>query len=112
MTTPEGASLEDLKIRFENNLYYGTPARGFWVWGVPWRKARVYRSLEEAAADLKILSDCYLDDLPFPNTHARDFRLPENHRVFGVGCYPQGNIPGVTLGMIPDRRTTSMGEDK
>lgn len=99
---PHGLSLEKLAITFENNLYYAQPIEGLFVWGTKWRRHQSLAALDEVRRVLKLESGQLLGDLPLADYHARDFRLPADSPIFKLGCYPQGEVPGVLLGIRPE----------
>ena len=97
---PVGLSLEKLTISFENNLYDTRPWQGLFVWGVEWKRHKGYPTLANVRAELKFETGGQAAEIRFADLHARDLRLPADSPALKLGCYPQGEVPGVHLGIV------------
>jgi hypothetical protein len=98
---PAELSLEKLRLRFENNVYFAAPGRGWFNWGVTWGRHKNYTSLREFQSDLAIDSQSQTLDPGFADPLQLDFRLRPEVMARVRECYPQGAVPGVTLGSRP-----------
>jgi hypothetical protein len=100
---PEKAlRLEDLRLRFENNVYFAAPGQGWFEWGVPWGCHKSYASLSDFQAGLAIDSGGCVADPGFLDILARDYRISRAAMDPLAQVYPQGPVPGVMLGVRPD----------
>jgi hypothetical protein len=97
---PVGLSLEKLNLVFEGNLYAMAPGQGLFGWGAKWARHKQYATLDALRAELKLETGRVLESLPFANPHAYDFRLLAESPALQAGCYPQGEVPGVKLGVM------------
>jgi hypothetical protein len=95
---PAGLSLEDLKITFQDNVYFAAEPQGLYLWGCTWRRHRRYGSLEAVRKELKLEDGSALERPAFADFGARDLRLPADSRAIQKESYPQGSVPGVRLG--------------
>jgi len=97
---PAGLSLEKLNLTFQNNVYFAAPNQGLFTWGTAWDEMhRSYASLDEVRADLKLDSGSVVAEPDFADMTSRDFRVPADSPIITKGCYPQGEVPGVKLGV-------------
>jgi len=98
---PSGLTLPDLRLRFEQNVYFAGPGQGWFAWGVPWDRHESYSSLEafQSALDLDVGSR--VADPQFHDPLSRDFRLSRQAMEQLKPCYPRGPVPGATLGVRP-----------
>lgn len=90
-------NLENLKLRFEDNIYFAAPGQGEFRWGTTWARHRNYATLEEFRSELKIDAGSRVLDPSFADLASSDFRLNAEAPVEFQACYPRGAIPGVTL---------------
>ena len=97
----EALMLEDLRLRFENNVYFAAPGQGWFEWGVPWGRHKSYASLSDFQADLAIDSVGCVTDPGFLNIVARDYRISRAAMEQLAQVYPRGPVPGVILGVQP-----------
>lgn len=98
---PQGLTLEKLRLRFENNVYFAAPGRGWFQWGASWARHKSYAALSEFQSDVGINSDSQSQvlDPGFADALQLDFRLrPEAMAVFKEN-YPRRPVPGVQLGV-------------
>jgi hypothetical protein len=100
---PVGLSLEKLNITFANNLYAVQPGQGLFHWGVSWHRHKTYTRLEDVQAELKLDAGSRVAEFPFEDYLTRDFRVPAESLAVKMGCYPQGEVPGTKLGVLPAR---------
>jgi len=97
---PVGLSLEKLKFTFENNLYVATAGRVLFNWGTDWQRNRQYVSLDTVRKELVLENGSRQQaEICFSNLPARDFRVLGGSLILTMGCYPQGTVPGVRLGV-------------
>jgi hypothetical protein len=95
---PAGLALEDLKLTFEQNLYAIKPGQALVQWGCSWRKHATYATLDEVRTTLGFEAGSTVAAVEFQDWVRLDLRLPADSPVLKTGCYPQGEVPGVTLG--------------
>jgi hypothetical protein len=95
------SSLEDLNLKFENNLYGPGPGQGLFLWGVAWKKHKKYENLVDVAKELSLGRHSQVIALHVKDYSALDFRLPAGDMVLTMDCYPHGTVPGVRLGILP-----------
>jgi hypothetical protein len=96
---PVGLSLETLHLTLENNFYAARPWQGLFNWGVTWKHHRKYASLDEVQTHLGLERGSVVGDFAFEDYLTRDFRVPADCLALEMGCYPQGEVPGVQLGV-------------
>ena len=51
---PRNLTLESLRLRFENNVYFAAAGQGWFVWGPTWARHQSYSSLDEFQSNLGI----------------------------------------------------------
>ena len=98
---PIGLTLEQLHLKFVDNVYFANPSQGRFNWGPAWRKHRQYQDLAEFQAELSIDRGGRILEPPFANLLSRDFRMTKDGMESLKAEYPSGAVPGVALGMIP-----------
>ncbi len=96
---PQGLTLETLRLRFENNVYFAASGRGWFKWGPTWARHKSYASLSEFQSDLRIDSGSEALDPGFADMLQLDFRLRAETMTRVKENYPQAPVPGVTLGV-------------
>jgi len=96
-----GLSLEDLKLTFESNLYSPGPGQGLFHWGVTWKKHEKYETLDAVRKRLSLDSSSMMAAFHVADYAALDLRVPADSPALRLGCYPQGTVPGVQLGVLP-----------
>jgi hypothetical protein len=104
---PVGLTLEKLNLAFENNLYCAQPWQGLFHWGVEWGRHKKYANLEDVRSELKLERGSRTADFRVEDHLARDFRVPADSPALKMGCYPKGDVPGVTLGTMHGQRTSN-----
>jgi len=95
----EGLNLEKLRLSFVNNFYFAGPGQGWFAWGVSWGRHKSYSNLADFQTDLGIDKDSRMLAPDFANLNALDFRLAPDPMATLKENYPQGPVPGVTLGL-------------
>ena len=96
---PEGLTLEKLRLNFVENVYSAGTGQGWFEWGVSWGRHRSYSNLTEFQTDLRIDKGGSVWEPAFVDLIASDFRL-SGEAMKNVGQnYPQGSVPGVSLGV-------------
>jgi hypothetical protein len=96
---PPGLRLESLRLSFATNIYFSGTARGWFAWGPSWTRHQRYAGLAEFQAGLGIDEGSRVLDLRFADVRQRDFRLDAQSMRSVRECYPQGQVPGVVLGV-------------
>ncbi len=95
---PQGLTLERLRLRFENNVYFAAPGRGWFNWGPTWDRHKSYAGLTEFQSDLGIDAGSRVFDPGFADLLQLALRLPAASRELLDESYPRGPVPGVVLG--------------
>ncbi|HUV64283.1 MAG TPA: right-handed parallel beta-helix repeat-containing protein, partial [Sedimentisphaerales bacterium] len=93
-----GLSLEDLKLTFENNLYYPAVGQGLFNWGVTWKKSTKYRDLDAVRRELGFERGSVVADIAIKDFRKLDLRVPTDSPAIRMHCYPQGDVFSVKLG--------------
>jgi hypothetical protein len=93
---------ESMQLRHENNFFAPSSPSSTLLSGIFSGQNRSFNNLEALHAvrpDLEAGSR--VGSITFANRNALDFRIPANSEALQMGCYPQGDVPGVTLGILP-----------
>lgn len=98
---PQNLTLEKLRLRFENNVYFAASGQGWFVWGPTWARHQSYASLTDFQSGLGIDTDSQTFDPSFADARQLDFRLRKADMALFQDSYPRGPVPGVTLGALP-----------
>jgi hypothetical protein len=96
---PQGLTLDKLRLRFENNLYFAAPGRGWFKWGPTWSRHKSYASLKEFQSDLGIDTRSQVLDPGFADMLQLDFRMRHETLSLLRESYPRGPVPGAVLGV-------------
>jgi hypothetical protein len=96
---PQGLTLEKLRLRFDNNIYFAAPGQGWFKWGPTWTRHKSFASLSEFQSELGIDSGGRVTDPEFADWFQLDFRLDSETMSRLQECYPRGPVPGVLLGV-------------
>jgi hypothetical protein len=96
---PQGLTLEKLRLRFDHNVYFAAPGQGWFKWGPTWARHESYAGLSEFQSGLGIDADSQVLDPGFADVRQLDFRLRAEAMALLQKNYPQGPVPGVTLGV-------------
>jgi hypothetical protein len=97
---PQGLTLETLRLRFSDNVYFAAPGQGWFAWGPTWRRHQRYNRLSDFE-ELGIDSGSRVEDPMFADLKARDYRLPKAAMSRLQNAYPKSAVPGVQLGVQP-----------
>lgn len=100
---PVGLSLEKLHLTFADNLYAAPDGQGLFHWGAAWRRSKRYDSLAAVRKELGLEQGSAVRPFAFADYPTRDFRVPAGSPALKMACYPQGDVPGVRLGVLPPR---------
>jgi parallel beta-helix repeat protein len=101
-TAPQGgASLEDLNLKFEGNLYYPAPGQGLFHWGTAWKRHKYYETLDAVQKELSLDQNSQVVEFHVEDFAAVDLRVRADSPAVTMGCYPQGEVPDVRLGTMP-----------
>jgi hypothetical protein len=98
---PAGLTLESLRLRFENNVYFAAPGQEWFRWGPTWARNQRYASLADFQANLGIDTASLAQDPGFADVRQLDFRIKAEMLSSLKAYYPNGPVPGVTLGVLP-----------
>jgi len=98
---PTGLTLPELRLRFEQNVYFPGPGQGCLEWGVTWGRHQSYPTLEAFQTALGLDVGSRVLDPQFSDTLSRDFRLSRQAMNDLEPSYPHGPVPGVALGVSP-----------
>ncbi len=99
---PVGLSLEKLNIKFSDNLYAVEDGEELFNWGTTWNRNKRYSSLDDVRKELNMEQGSRCEPVVFGDYHTHDFRMPADSSAIKMGCYPQGTIPEVQLGILPN----------
>ncbi|NUQ61876.1 MAG: right-handed parallel beta-helix repeat-containing protein [Pirellulales bacterium] len=100
-STPEGMTLEDLRLSLTGNLYAVKPGQRLYIWGCGWDRCEIYATIPAVAQALNLESGSQVIELQFADWATLDLRVPTDSPVLKSGCYPQGEVPSVRLGALP-----------
>jgi hypothetical protein len=95
---PINLTLEKLRLNFEENVHDAEADQGRFEWGVTWSQHKSYAQLKDFQTDLGIDHGSRVVPLIFANPKGLDFRLTTGPMAAVKQNYPQGPVPGVTLG--------------
>ena len=98
-TVPADLTLEKLNIRIDGNLYWADPGQGLFNWGTTWMKHRIYDSLETLRRELGFEASGVVVKPLFADFDSLDLRVPSNSLLLKMKCYPEGDVPGVKMGI-------------
>ncbi len=99
---PSGLCLEDLNLRFENNLYALNPGQALFNWGVTWKRNESYPTLAVLRQALAIDEGSRVTTFLIADYFGLDFRVPAESPTVHMQCYPKGNVPNVRLGTVSE----------
>ncbi|HTL16688.1 MAG TPA: right-handed parallel beta-helix repeat-containing protein [Patescibacteria group bacterium] len=89
---PNTLSLEQLKIQFDNNVYFAGPGQGSFEWGVTWGLHKSYPTLDEFRSELKIDRGGSFIDPGFVDPLSQDYRLNKRAVEAVRKNYPHGVV--------------------
>jgi hypothetical protein len=96
----DGLSLEKLALILKDNLYFAGPGADLFHWGVTWKKHKIYEDLGQVQEELGLEQGSRVTEFKMNDFSALDFRVSPDSPAVIMQCYPQGNIPGVQLGIL------------
>jgi parallel beta-helix repeat protein len=97
---PQQLSLETLRLRLVDNVYFAGSDQKWFGWGTTWKMHKVYSSPADLQAALGIDTGGRAFDPGFADPRARDFRLKPEAMSRVEQQYPRGPIPGIRLGIV------------
>jgi len=92
-------ALEELHLTLNENLYAARAGQRVFQWGCKWREHELYDKLTPVTKQLGLERDSRLGDVVFADWISLDLRVPKGAAAIRMRCYPQGDIPGVKLGV-------------
>jgi parallel beta-helix repeat protein len=92
-------TLENLNLNFSNNFYAVADGEELFHWGAAWHRNKAYPTLDAVRKELHLDQGSVVGRFDFADYPTLDFRVPAHSRALKMGCYPQGEVPGVTLGV-------------
>lgn len=98
---PVGLTLEKLRLNFADNCYFAGTGQSWFNWGVNWGRHKSYSKLEDFQTDLGLDKGSRVLDPSFLNLRALDCRVSLDMMATLRPCYPEGQVPGVALGLAP-----------
>jgi len=96
----DGLSLEKLALTLRDNLYFTGPGDGLFNWGATWKENKRYQRLEQVQKELGLEQGSKSAEFTVNDFSSLDFRVPANSPAIEMRCYPQGQVPGVQLGIL------------
>ena len=93
-------SLGKLSLTLRDNLYFAEPGAELFNWGVTWKKNKRYENLKQVQEELGLEKDSNVAEPGFEDLSSMDLRVPADSPAITMRCYPQGNVPGVQLGIL------------
>ena len=98
---PPDLSLEKLNLKFADNLYSPLDGAGVFNWGTEWKRHINYLDVAKIQTELGLERGSVVAPFAVADAFARDLRVPANSLALKLKCYPQGEVPGVKLGVMP-----------
>ena len=95
---PQGLTLEQLRLHFQDNVYFAASDQGWFAWGTDWRRHEIYATLSDFQSALGIDRGSQAFNPQFADIAQRDFRVSQEMFSRLKESYPRGDVPGVTLG--------------
>ena len=89
-----------MNITFDRNVYFAAAGQELFNWGTAWNHCRKYAALEPLRAELGLDTGSVIAEPVFSDYLSRDLRLPVDSPAWSLHAYPQGSVPGVTLGEV------------
>jgi hypothetical protein len=96
---PVNLTLDRMNLTFTGNLYAAAPGQALFRWGCAWRHNKAYETLAEVSQELGLEQGSRATPFVFADYLTRDFRVPPGSPALTMNCYPQGDVPGVKLGV-------------
>jgi Right handed beta helix region/Chondroitinase B len=98
---PADLTLEGLNLQVTGNLFATLDRQQVCQWGTSWRFHRIWKTAAQTAAQLPNFRGNLDATLTVADFTRLDLRVPAGSPAATNGCYPQGEVPGVTLGILP-----------
>ena len=98
---PQGLTLEQLRLHFEENIYYAMPGRGWFHWGPTWARHKAFADLKGFQSALGIDTNSLELNPNFHDLLQLDFRVDKEKMSLLKEHYPCGPVPGCVLGVLP-----------
>ena len=96
---PEGMALEDLAFTMQGNLFALKPGQHLYQWGCAWDPHEFYGTIPAVNQALTLEQGSRVAEVEFADWAALDLRVPADSPLREMKCYPQGEVPGVRLGV-------------
>ncbi len=96
---PHELALKDLRLQFEDNVYFAADGQGLFEWGPTWRRHKSYSNLRDLQTELGIDTGSRILNPGCSNLSARDFRLSQQTMKELRSNYPDGWVPECNLGV-------------
>jgi hypothetical protein len=96
---PEGLTLENLAFTMQGNLFAVRPGQHLYQWGCAWDPVRFYETVPAISEALNLEQGSQVAEMEFADWAALDLRVPADSPLLKMKCYPQGEVPGVRLGV-------------
>jgi hypothetical protein len=97
---PVNLTLDRMNLTLAGNLYDAAPGQALFRWGCTWRHNKSYETLAEVSRELGLEQGSRAASFVFADYLTRDFRVPPGSPAISMKCYPQGDVPGVRLGIV------------
>jgi parallel beta-helix repeat protein len=97
---PIGLTLQQLRLRFQDNFYFAEPDQRLFEWGVTWGRHQSYPTLRDFQTALGVDEDGQILEPRFANALGLDFRLDSEQMSQFKNSYPIGEVPDVLLGQF------------
>ena len=97
---PAHPSLENLHIRFADNVYATHEGEGLFNWGTTWLRHIYYNGLDEVRDQLKLEQGSVVAPFAMADFLTHDFRLPADSAALKLHAYPEGTVPETRLGVL------------
>lgn len=91
-------TLENLNLRFENNIYLASLNQGWFKWGPTWARHETYPDLASFRHALHIDTGSQSLDFTFKSLARLDLRISSEAPEVLRNAYPRGPVPDVVLG--------------
>ncbi|MBT3375786.1 MAG: hypothetical protein HOJ57_39630 [Lentisphaerae bacterium] len=96
---PENMTLEGLRLSLLGNVFHRVGTQKLVQWGTSWHFHKRWDRLADAREALGILKDNVEASVAFADALSLDLRVPADSPALTSGCYPEGSVPGVRLGV-------------
>ena len=86
-------------VTIRTGVYAAAPGQALFRWGCAWRHNKACETLAEVSQELGLEQGSRATPFVFTDYLTRDFRVPPGSPALTMDCYPQGDVPGVRLGL-------------